>query len=271
MDRWRSWSAQKLPGRAVNRYIRGWVKSSNGRGPIAQVEVHRTACIVTHPPGGEGANAALVVPANERLVGTQFTPEECWSNLHGDPTTGRWDKDFAVYPHQAVDGLVTEFGGPELRRALEELPADCDGVRCAIGSAVMTPSFSELSGMYGALIHAPPPTYRLLQHSDWSEQLQRTYHSAFRMAALSGLTTLAVPLLGAGARGAPMAEAIDVAATATMSWTSDLAEPSALTVRFGLQSSTDAHALCDALDNALQEPPLVDFEVATAPPPARWS
>ena len=90
MDRWRSWNAAKLPGRAVNRFVRGWTS------PGLTIEVHRTACIVTHPPAGERANDALCVPANERLAGTRFSPEECWRNLYGDPTTGRWDKDFAT-------------------------------------------------------------------------------------------------------------------------------------------------------------------------------
>ena len=86
LDRWRSWNAAKLPGRAVNRFVRGWSS------PRLTIEVHRTACIMTHPPGGETANDALVNPANERLAGTRFTPEECWRNLYGDPLTGRWDK-----------------------------------------------------------------------------------------------------------------------------------------------------------------------------------
>ena len=91
MDRWRSWNAAKLPGRAVNRFVRGWVSSR------LTVEVHRTACIVTHPPGGEHANDALCVPANETLAGTRFTPEECWTQLYGDPITGRCDRS-SGYP-----------------------------------------------------------------------------------------------------------------------------------------------------------------------------
>ena len=113
MDRWRSWNAAKLPGRAVNRFVRGWVSRR------LTIEVHRTACIVTHPPAGERLNDALVNPANERLAGTRFTPDECWRELYGDPLTGRWARDYATYPLQSIDGLVTEFGGDGLQRELE--------------------------------------------------------------------------------------------------------------------------------------------------------
>jgi hypothetical protein len=113
MDRWRSWNAAKLPGRAVNRFVRGWVSRR------LTIEVHRTACIVTHPPAGERLNDALVNPANERLAGTRFTPDECWRELYGDPLTGRWARDYATYPFQSIDGLVTEFGGDGLQRELE--------------------------------------------------------------------------------------------------------------------------------------------------------
>ena len=59
LERWKTWSASKLPGRAVNRFVRGWAVPRLS----LSIEVHRTACIVTHPPGGEGANDALCNPA----------------------------------------------------------------------------------------------------------------------------------------------------------------------------------------------------------------
>ena len=120
LDRWRSWNAAKLPGRAVNRFVKGWTS------PQLALEVHRTACIVTHPPGID-RNDALINPANERLAGTLFSPEECWRELYGDPVSGRWDRDYATYPFQSVDGLVTEFGGMELKVALEAQRKDADG------------------------------------------------------------------------------------------------------------------------------------------------
>ena len=146
MQRWRAWNSQKLPGRAVNRYVKGWVQDNAlCRNALTAIEVHRTACIVTHPPGGEDAKQVLINPGNETLAGTRFTPEQCWKELHGDPTTGRWSEDLAVYPHQSIDGLVTEFGGDELRVALEALPQiNAHGHRCPAGGAVVTEAYFEL-------------------------------------------------------------------------------------------------------------------------------
>ena len=272
MDRWRTWNAQKLPGRAVNRFVRGWIGRGNA---LAGIEVHRTACIVTHPPGGEQANDALVNPANPELVGTRFTPEECWTNLHGDPTTGRWDKEFVVYPHQAIDGLVTEFGGDELRIALEAKPADGEGRRCPVGSAVVTPALSELRELYSSIIHAVPPFYRLHEPPDWEAQLSATYHSAFNTAQRDGLLGLAVPLLGAGARGAPIAEAMRVAAEAAVGWRAEGTPglPDRPIVRFGVQDSSTAHALVGALESvmALATEGSRNFELSGPPEKERWA
>ena len=261
MQRWRSWSAQKLPGRAVSRKVKGFA-SSKAFAAIASIEVHRTACIVTHPPGGDDANAALVNPANERLQGTRFTPNECWTNLHGDPSTGRWDADLPVYPHQSIDGLVSEFGGEELRIALDAISGS--DVRCPTGSALATPALGELRELYRVLIHCVPPFYPVPRAQQakakqeaqrtsvlWAAQLSATYHAAFDIARRDGLSTLAVPILGAGARGAPLAEALAVAAEATVSWGVARAyTDTGLTVRFGVQDSSTAHALADAISRA---------------------
>ena len=61
LDQWRAWSAHKLPGRPACKYVRGW------EGAPLSIEVHRTACIVTHPPGSEGANDALSYTREESL------------------------------------------------------------------------------------------------------------------------------------------------------------------------------------------------------------
>lgn len=280
MDRWRTWNAQKLPGRAVNRFVRGWV-GTGSRG-LAAIEVHRTACIVTHPPGGELSNDALVNPANVRLHGTRFTPEECWTNLHGDPTGGRWDKELATFPFQAIDGLVSEFGGAELRSALEAVPEDAaSGERCAVGNAVVTPTFDELRELYGELVHAVPPQYRDLPVPRWASLLDTTYRAAFDAAHGRGFRALAVPLLGSGAKGAPKAEAMRVAAEAAVGWQAPAGEPQAagLTVRFGVQDSSLAHALVEALESAMRDrldgatgdAAAACFERAAPPEGERWA
>jgi O-acetyl-ADP-ribose deacetylase (regulator of RNase III) len=210
------------------------------------------------------------------LVGTQFTEEECWRNLYGE----------VCYPSQAIDGLVSEFGGPELRLALDAVPpVDASGRRCPVGHAVATPTFWELRELYDALVHAVPPFYPHREADPpteaWSEQLEGTYRAAFDAARRFGFTTLAVPLLGAGSRGAPLEEAVRVAARSTIGWgavsdgqavaTGGGAEAggATLTVRFGVQDSTTAHALCAAMDEAMARDH--KFEPAPPPPKTRWS
>ena len=289
MQRWRAWNSQKLPGRAVNRYVKGWVQDNAlCRNALTAIEVHRTACIVTHPPGGEDAKQVLINPGNETLAGTRFTPEQCWKELHGDPTTGRWSEDLAVYPHQSIDGLVTEFGGDELRVALEALPQiNAHGHRCPAGGAVVTEAYFELRELYGALVHAVAPMYRLLEHAEWKDQLLATYHAAFDASERSGAASVAVPLLGAGARGAPTEAAMQVAAEAAVSWRSAAGGETTLTARFGVQDSTTAHALVAAVDaaaarnvcqtdsgngadNADDAAPGAVFLAAPPPPKGRW-
>ena len=266
MDRWRSWNAAKLPGRAVNRFIRGWSRNN------LALEVHRTACIVTHPPGGEGANDALVNPANERLQGTSFSPEQCWKELYGDPTTGRWDKDYATYPFQSVDALVTEFCGDGLSKALAALPADEHGVKVATGNAIVTRAHGELTELYSHLIHAVAPFYRLAPNaSDWEAQTKRTYHSALIAAQRENLNAIALPLLGAGVRGVdlPAGDSLRVAAEATVGW-DGADEP--LTIRFGVQDSTTANALADAIVAAMKALDREDeFELMARPDGERWA
>ena len=267
LDRWRTWNAAKLPGRAVNRWVRGWIS------PSLIIEVHRTACIVTHPPGGK--NCALINPANEQLVGTRFTPEECWKRLYGDPVFGRWDKDYATYPFQVIDGLVTEFGGDELQRELLHTSSmDREGdVRCPVGCAVLTRDIGELRELYRAVIHAVPPFYH--GNKQWEDQSIQTYHAALDCAAASGLTTIAIPLLGAGARGVdlPKPEALRVAAAALVSWQGSNDEEMMMTARFGVQDSTTAHALADALEAVMSLTAATGgrkFELQAPPLSERW-
>ena len=155
------------------------------------VELHVTPCIVTHPPG---ACDGLVNPANEQLQGTQFTPAEAERNLSGPGL---------IYPPQVIDGLVTELGGPGVWRACETLPKDQLGRRCAVGSAVITQAHGELLCSYRHIVHAVAPHYG---DARWASLLRGAYASALSVASHAHLSTLAVPLLGSGARGAPPQE-----------------------------------------------------------------
>jgi len=295
LERWKTWSASKLPGRAVNRFVRGWAVPRLS----LSIEVHRTACIVTHPPGGEGANDALCNPANERLQGARFTPDECWTELYGDPTTGRWDEKFLTYPFQSIDGLVTEFGGAGLRAALEAQPAGEGGVRCQVGRAVATASHGELRELYPvAIVHAVAPFAPHAAAASeggggeggfgegaWERGTVDAYRAALSAAEAEGVASLALPLLGAGVRGIdlPLDESIKVAARGVVGWRSYEAPAGhpPMTVRFGVQSSSTAHALSAALEACLGEAAQGasaeqgGFEVVAPPqgesPQARWA
>lgn len=255
---------------------------------LAAIEVYRTSCIVTKPPAGSRANDALVNPANQQLVGTRFSPTECWFNLHG----GGQPEDLPCTPRECIDGIVTELGGAELRANLDSQPADAAGERCPIGSgAVVTPAFSELSDLYESLIHVVPPIYKRFhiveqdsgiwadfarswwpeaasdsaardaREEAWAEQLAATYRSAFDAAVASGLSSIAVPLLGAGTRGAPTDAAIRVAAESTAAFGAlhggdggsggGAAGTEPLTVRFAVRDEAAAESLSSEIEAAI--------------------
>lgn len=169
------------------------------------VTVSLTPCIVTCPPGDDVEG--LVNPANERLQGTLFTPTECEARLVGGRSRG------IIYPPQAIDGLVHEMAGPAMATACAALPEiGPAGVRCHTGEAVVTPAFGELRACYSHVIHAVAPHYDVGDASAvgdddarrvaWARRLRSAYDAAFGAASAAGLLGLAVPLLGAGARGA---------------------------------------------------------------------
>ena len=72
-------------------------------------------------------------PANERLQGTQFTPDECSRRLPGGLAG-------IIYPPQVIDGLVSELGGPAMAAALEQA-----GGGCATGGATAISLFFPLN------------------------------------------------------------------------------------------------------------------------------
>jgi len=208
-----------------------------------RVQVYETPCIVTSPPNHLTVCDALVNAANERLEGTQFTPSECNRRLLGETI---------IYPPQAVDGLVTEFGGPPLSEACANVPESPigSGLRCPTGGAVLTESFGELVSSYSHIIHAVAPFYGD-DRDVWCCQLLKCYNSAFRTAANARLQVIAVPLLGAGARGAPTKEAAELAALSTAQWFRDLGagELALQEIRFAVQQPEVANTLVEALGN----------------------
>lgn len=209
----------------ANTVIASW------RAATHRVACSLTPCIVTSPPDGV---TALVNPANERLQGTQFTPNECSRRLPGGLAG-------IIYPPQVIDGLVTELGGPAMAAALEEAGG------CMTGRAVVTPATGELTACFTHVVHTVAPF-----HGDeqWREQLADAYRAAFDASCAAGLAELAVPLLGAGARGAPPAEAADVAADVAASWQAPAGAPLAL-LHFCVQDELVAQSLTEQLDRTL--------------------
>lgn len=210
---------------SVNTLIASW------RAATHRVACSLTPCIVTSPPDGL---TALVNPANERLQGTQFTPDECSRRLPGGLAG-------IIYPPQVVDGLVSELGGPAMAAALEE------AVGCATGSSVVTPATGELTACFTHIVHTVAPFYG---DEQWRERLMSAYVAAWDASCTAGLAGLAVPLLGAGARGAPPAEAAAVAADVAASWRAPVGAPPAL-LHFCVQDEQVAQSLTEHLDRTL--------------------
>lgn len=237
---------RKLPRLDPTCRLASWRLAS-----VYEVSVYEVPCIVTSPPGGQCD--ALVNSANERLSGTQFTPSECSRFLSPGTTI--------IYPPQAVDGLVTELGGGALAAACEGLP------HVPTGGAELTPATEELLNSFSYIVHACAPFHpgKASGHDDitrWQLLMRACYHASFDLAHAHGLGVLAVPLLGAGARGAPVKQAAAAAATAAAHWRpkghgeredAEACDSSRIReLRFAVQHSETARILAEAFDVALR-------------------
>mmetsp|Transcript_33329 Transcript_33329/g.55111 ORF Transcript_33329/g.55111 Transcript_33329/m.55111 type:complete len:247 (-) Transcript_33329:75-815(-) len=208
---------------------------ARNKNKIPRIELIVTPCIVCHPPGDCDA---LVNPANEQLDGTQFDPSTANSKLMGNAI---------IYPSQAIDGLVTDLGGDAMYRALQALPEHpSGGGRCPVGMAVLTPATGELVHAYNHVVHTTPPFYNSPR---WRQELFSCFFATFTLAEQARFHSLAVPLLGAGARGAPSVAAADVAAHAAIDWQGS--QGALHVVRFCVQEKEVAELLQAALDKAM--------------------
>ncbi|KAJ1462277.1 hypothetical protein M885DRAFT_428714, partial [Pelagophyceae sp. CCMP2097] len=123
-----------------------------------------TPCIVTNPPTGADL---LVVPANERLCGTQFAhfpaggPTPSAPRIGAEPRSSKAPRSAnLLYPCQSVDGVLTEFAGPDFWAQIAALPP-VDGygdyaIKCRPGGAVHT-SAPRALGFSSGLVHAVSP------------------------------------------------------------------------------------------------------------------
>ena len=221
------------------------------RAPSLRVTLYLTPCIVSFPPGNRCD--VLINPANERLAGTRFTPGECVRHLAPGSTL--------LYPPQVIDGLVHGYrgdssggdssGGEALRAAIARLPIVADGgVRCPLGHAVATPAFGELSECYSRIVHCVAPFYS--SSDDWRSILHACYVNAFTASAVHGAKSMAIPLLGSGARGAPAMQAAEVAASAVRHWRCERkGNASPIDARFAVIDEDVAGTIAAAMDTTL--------------------
>ena len=221
------------------------------------VEVWTTPCVVTAaPPSPLGAtaarrtHAALVVPANSDLIGTAqpYFPMPPGSPVTDQPTStwgGGSIGQSAFYPVQVVDGVVTQLGGKELRRLCADMPRTSPaGERCPTGSAVITTAPASLADPYGweYLVHACPP---LWQGPKDAALLDSTYASALSVGA-SVAQSLTFPLLGCGARQAPVAVSISAAAKSVSAFAAVDRDNGEMVIQFVLREVHLAEQLAEA-------------------------
>jgi O-acetyl-ADP-ribose deacetylase (regulator of RNase III) len=122
-----------------------------------------------------------------------------------------------LYPVSVVDGLVHQFGGWRLKSEcrLKAMMA-INSEACPVGDAVVTSAGSgKLRESYEKIVHTTPPFFKY--HENPRGALRSCYTKALQRAFEEG-ERVATPLLGAGARGFPIDEAVSVAATAAGEW-----------------------------------------------------
>ena len=231
---------------------------------LKSLEVFISPCVVAFPPFPTRSNdsshahaaVALINPANERLEGAKFSPGDAHKYL--PPLAGGDAFRYPlVYPEQCVDGLVHEAAGARLAAALAaDYPVlkgeERERIRCRPGRAAVSRSYGGLVQNFGLIVHAVAPRFeRGVDVAAWRTRLTSTWHSAMSKAHESGATFAVSPLLGSGGRGAPYADAADVAASAALSWRGhdDGASPTtALALQIVVQDDADADTLVGAIE-----------------------
>lgn len=220
------------------------------------IELFGTECIVRCPPGGPSLKQGLVTSANETLQGCERPyfpiggpcPAPSPTGVRSDSWGGMDIGDSSLYASQCVDGVVGVEAGSQLRAACS-LHVETQGT-VAVGGAAATVSTGRLAARYGALVHAVAPFWT---DENWERLLLETYTSSFRRARELGLGSLAIPLLGAGAKGAPISDAARVAAAAVMASRATTTQDDPLLIRFGTTSVGTFMAVAAAMDRVVQE------------------
>eukprot|EP00931_Biecheleriopsis_adriatica_P081970 TRINITY_DN55342_c0_g1_i1.p1 TRINITY_DN55342_c0_g1~~TRINITY_DN55342_c0_g1_i1.p1 ORF type:complete len:281 (+),score=48.79 TRINITY_DN55342_c0_g1_i1:49-843(+) len=237
------------------RFVRCWQLSAGLR-----LELHMTDDVVSQPPYGRCD--VLINPANEELVGTKLPyfpmPVEPPPELRNTRWCGMEAGERMFYPMQVVDGRVHALGGGAMKEACAQLPLQ-GGVRCPTGKAVVTPATSELGQFFGAIVHAVPPLYMApgwsnVLSSCWRTALEAALHCKAGTSTASKdeqVFTVACPLLGAGARGAPVDEAARVAAEVLVAESSS--DHIAMSLCLAVREESVAAAVQEEVSRALSD------------------
>jgi O-acetyl-ADP-ribose deacetylase (regulator of RNase III) len=134
-----------------------------------------------------------------------------------------------MFSANVVDGMVHQLGG-------QPLAQECQGKMCPEGQAIVTSvdGGSELAKQYPYILHTVPPFYNLTDngllascYTNALDQVQIIAASSSSSSSSKEMITtadssssirVACPLLGAGCRGFPVEEAIEVAAKSLVEW-----------------------------------------------------
>ena len=225
-----------------------------GKASRLVIEVATTPCVVQQPWAAKhakqafapsrpahdafrGAVRALVNPANPSLAGTSRPYFPRGGPLPPPPPPGLeksssgWGGLDAgsnmLYPAQVVDGLVHMHAGGNLRKALEAVPVDeWSGVRVQPGGAYVTPAFELMN--FDLIAHTPTPFWpedaktELESFLKWGNNITSCFvngvnalHVPMSESKEPQPLAIALPLLGAGAAGAPAEACAEMAAQAT--------------------------------------------------------
>ena len=159
---------------------------------------------------------AVVNSANESLEGAQFP----YFPLSPDCEDGE-----SFFPLDVVDGQLHALAGPGLAVECSKLPELEDGPlsvypqRCEVGGARLTGAHGDLLCRFRCVIHAVAPLWEAEDEDEVAESvkyLRSANDAALSRAAEAGFGSVALPLLGSGAKKFPLAIAARCASEAAV-------------------------------------------------------
>ncbi|KAJ7570080.1 hypothetical protein O6H91_01G106300 [Diphasiastrum complanatum] len=155
--------------------------------------------------------------------------ESCVLALHqGDITKWHVDRTTDAIVNAAnermlggggVDGAIHRAAGRNLLIACRNLPMTPAGVRCPVGSAVITEGFNL---PVSRIIHTVGPVYKY--EDAHGSILRKAYESSLTVAAEHGIKYIAFPAISCGVYGYPPVPAAEVALTAVQNHSSKFME-----------------------------------------------